>query len=44
VGIGGVVSALAAAALALPGAAAASEPAPFGHGCKAQDGVRFCPT
>ncbi|HUA73584.1 MAG TPA: CocE/NonD family hydrolase [Solirubrobacteraceae bacterium] len=22
----------------------ASEPAPFGHACKAQDGVRFCPT
>ncbi len=29
------------------GAAAArkgGEPAPFGHACKAQDGVRFCPT
>src|SRR5207237_9490759 len=25
---------------ALPGA----EPAPFGHACKAQNGVRFCPT
>lgn len=23
---------------------AAGEPAPFGHPCKAQDGVRFCPT
>jgi pimeloyl-ACP methyl ester carboxylesterase len=39
----------AAVVLALPGAAAAkgrtaSEPAPFGHACKAQDGVRFCPT
>jgi len=29
-----------------PGAAAKTkaEPAPFGHACKAQDGVRFCPT
>jgi len=25
-------------------ALAAAEPAPFGHACKAQDGVRFCPT
>jgi predicted acyl esterase len=33
-----------AAALALPSSAAAGEPAPFGHACKAQDGVRFCPT
>jgi cephalosporin-C deacetylase-like acetyl esterase len=32
------------ALLMLPGAAVASEPAPFGHACKAQDGVRFCPT
>jgi predicted acyl esterase len=39
-----VLSALAAAVLALPGTAAASEPAPFGHACTAQDGVRFCPT
>jgi len=33
--------------LAPPGAAARrpqGEPAPFGHACKAQDGVRFCPT
>jgi fermentation-respiration switch protein FrsA (DUF1100 family) len=29
--------------LAVPGLAAA-EPAPFGHACKAQNGVRFCPT
>jgi fermentation-respiration switch protein FrsA (DUF1100 family) len=29
--------------LAAPGLAAA-EPAPFGHTCKAQNGVRFCPT
>jgi predicted acyl esterase len=38
----------AAAMLAVPGVAAAkakavTEPAPFGHACKAQDGVRFCP-
>jgi pimeloyl-ACP methyl ester carboxylesterase len=25
-------------------ALAAAEPAPFGHACKAQNGVRFCPT
>ncbi len=25
-------------------AGAAAEPAPFGHACKAQNGVRFCPT
>jgi pimeloyl-ACP methyl ester carboxylesterase len=31
-------------ALASPGAALAEGPAPFGHACKAQDGVRFCPT
>src|SRR5438552_6625371 len=30
-------------ALAAP-AVALAEPAPFGHACKAQDGVRFCPT
>jgi predicted acyl esterase len=40
---------LAAAVLAVPSVAAAKaapavEPAPFGHACKAQDGVRFCPT
>src|ERR1700681_4686184 len=29
--------------LAIP-AWAAAEPAPFGHACKAQNGVRFCPT
>ncbi len=41
----GLLTAFAAAAFAFPGvAAAASEPAPFGHACKAQDGVRFCPT
>jgi predicted acyl esterase len=31
------------ALLAAPGVAAA-EPAPFGHACKLQEGVRFCPT
>jgi fermentation-respiration switch protein FrsA (DUF1100 family) len=31
--------------LAIAGASAqAAEPAPFGHACKAQNGVRFCPT
>jgi predicted acyl esterase len=33
------------ALLALPGIARAEgEPTPFGHACKAQNGVRFCPT
>ncbi len=31
-------------ALALPASASASEPTPFGHACKAENGVRFCPT
>ena len=39
---------LGAALLALPATASArkstGEPEPFGHGCKAQEGVRFCPT
>jgi predicted acyl esterase len=36
---------LAAAACALaPAASAAADPAPFGHACTPQDGVRFCPT
>jgi predicted acyl esterase len=44
-----LLSSLAVAALALPGAAAAQakpagEPTPFGHACKAENGVRFCPT
>jgi predicted acyl esterase len=40
-----LLSAVVAAALALPSSAAAvGEPAPFGHACKAQDGVRFCAT
>jgi predicted acyl esterase len=44
VGSAGLLSAVVAAALALPGSAMAGEPAPFGHACKAQDGVRFCAT
>jgi predicted acyl esterase len=35
--------AIACGVLAAPTLAAAA-PAPFGHGCKAQNGVRFCPT
>jgi fermentation-respiration switch protein FrsA (DUF1100 family) len=34
----------AAVALGAPGLASASEPAPFGHACTPQNGVRFCPT
>jgi predicted acyl esterase len=37
------VLALACALLGAP-ALAAAEPAPFGHKCKAENGVRFCPT
>jgi predicted acyl esterase len=44
VGSAGLLSVVVAAALALPGSAMAGEPAPFGHACKAQDGVRFCQT
>src|SRR5205823_12368386 len=33
-----------ALSLAAPSLASAVEPAPFGHACKAQNGVRFCPT
>jgi predicted acyl esterase len=38
--------AIAACAVLAPAALAraSSEPAPFGHACTAQDGVRFCPT
>ncbi|HEX5225441.1 MAG TPA: CocE/NonD family hydrolase [Solirubrobacteraceae bacterium] len=32
------------AALLAPGIATAAEPAPFGHACTAQNGVRFCPS
>jgi fermentation-respiration switch protein FrsA (DUF1100 family) len=47
--MGMLLPALAAAMLAMPGVAAAKakvavEPTPFGHACKAQDGVRFCPS
>jgi fermentation-respiration switch protein FrsA (DUF1100 family) len=38
-----VASAAVCGLLAAPSLAAA-EPAPFGHACKAQNGVRFCPT
>jgi fermentation-respiration switch protein FrsA (DUF1100 family) len=41
--MGMLLSVFAAATLAMASVAAA-EPAPFGHACKAQDGVRFCPT
>jgi pimeloyl-ACP methyl ester carboxylesterase len=40
---GGLLAAI--AMLAIAGTATAqAEPAPFGHACKAQNGVRFCPT
>src|ERR1700732_45338 len=39
----GSTSAIACGLLVAPGLAAA-EPMPFGHACKAQNGVRFCPT
>ncbi len=32
------------AAIAMSGAVAQADPAPFGHPCTAQNGVRFCPT
>jgi predicted acyl esterase len=43
---GSLIATLAAllAGPALASAKAKPEPAPFGHACKAQDGVRFCPT
>jgi fermentation-respiration switch protein FrsA (DUF1100 family) len=42
----GIATWLAAIALSLlgAGAAQAATPAPFGHACHAQNGVRFCPT
>jgi pimeloyl-ACP methyl ester carboxylesterase len=41
----GIGLAAGAMALAAPGIATAkAEAAPFGHACKAQNGVRFCPT
>ncbi|HEX9481634.1 MAG TPA: CocE/NonD family hydrolase [Solirubrobacteraceae bacterium] len=42
-----VALSLVACCIAAPpalGAEAKGEPAPFGHACKAQNGVRFCPT
>ena len=33
-----------AAMIAFTGSASAAPPAPFGHSCTAQNGVRFCPT
>jgi predicted acyl esterase len=48
--VGGVMAVVfAIVALLAPGAASAAkaqaaEPAPFGHACKAENGVRFCPT
>jgi fermentation-respiration switch protein FrsA (DUF1100 family) len=45
--MGVLLSAAVAALLIVPGVAAAAKekpaPAPFGHACTAQDGVRFCP-
>lgn len=38
-----LLAGLAAAAVAAPAAGAAT-PAPFGHACAPQGGVRFCPT
>jgi hypothetical protein len=35
---------IAGVAVLAPGAAAAAVPAPFGHACTAQNGVRYCPT
>jgi predicted acyl esterase len=40
---GGLLAAVIGLAVAVASAQAA-EPAPFGHACKAQNGVRFCPT
>ena len=39
-----VLAAALAALLLAPAPAAQAQPAPFGHACTAQDGVRFCPT
>src|SRR5246127_4022100 len=39
-----MVAAAAACGLLAAPSLAAAEPAPFGHACKAQNGVRFCPT
>jgi predicted acyl esterase len=44
--VGPAAALVSAVALLVAGAspARAAEPAPFGHACKAEDGVRFCPT
>jgi pimeloyl-ACP methyl ester carboxylesterase len=44
--LAGLAASLLVVALMLwaPAGALAAEPAPFGHACTAQDGVRFCPT
>ena len=39
-----LAAAIASASIAAAPAAARAEPAPFGHACTPQDGVRFCPT
>ncbi len=39
-----LAAALAAAAALVPSSSALAEPAPFGHACTPQNGVRFCPT
>jgi fermentation-respiration switch protein FrsA (DUF1100 family) len=41
---GGLLAAIIGLAIAGAGSAQAAEPAPFGHACKTQNGVRFCPT
>ena len=41
--LGAMVGAL-AVTIAFTGSASAAPPAPFGHSCTAQNGVRFCPT
>src|SRR3954471_13309312 len=39
-----IAASLLVIALAGAGPAAAADPAPFGHACAPQNGVRFCPT
>lgn len=42
--VAAIALAAAFACLAFASGAGAAEPAPFGHACTAQNGVRFCPT
>ena len=42
--IAGWMAALAALMILVPPASALAQPAPFGHPCTPQNGVRFCPT